>query len=265
MAVFKQNQHTITESVSSAIKNEGNITMKKNSKILMVLAIALVFTIAAGITTFRILAPQRTTIYVFNQNFTAGTPLTPDMFTPIQVDSNIVVAGARAPISHRFITEAEFPTLMRANDSLRVDVGVGTPLIISLLSATGGNAIEMSMQATAIAVTVDVNPITGVTNDLTPGSSVNVYVTFHTGGTRLLMERMRVLAVHRGGSGGSINGVTLELTNAEAISIIDATRNGSIYLGLVNAGGYQFVDQLPENNNQPTPESNIDDVLPGTP
>ena len=152
--------------------------MKKNSKILMVLAIALVFTIAAGICAYQILSPQRTTIYVFNKNYKAGTTLTSDMFTPIQVDSKIVVAGAGAPISHRFITQAEFPTLLRANDSLKSDVGEGTPLVISLLSVTGGNAIEMSMQATAIAVTVDVNSTTGVTNDLAPGASVNVYVTY---------------------------------------------------------------------------------------
>lgn len=239
--------------------------MKKNSKILMVLAIALVFTIAAGICIFQILSPQRTTIYVFNKNYTAGTTLTADMFTPIQVDSKIVVAGANAPISHRFITQAEFPTLLRANDSLKSDVGEGTPLVISLLSVTGGNAIEMSMQATAIAVTVDVTPITGVTNDLAPGAYVNVYVTYHTGGTKLIMEKMRVLAVHKGGSGGSLSGATLELTNSEAVRLIDATKNGSIYLGLVNSGGYQPVEQSSGNNEQTTPKSNVDDVLPSSP
>jgi Flp pilus assembly protein CpaB len=239
--------------------------MKKNSKILMVLAVALIFTVAAGICVFQILSPQRTTVYVFSKNYTAGTQLSADMFTPIQVDSKIVVAGANAPISNRFITQAEFSTLMRANDSLKSDVGEGTPLTISLLSVTGGNAIEMSMQATAIAVTVDVTPITGVTNDLAPGAYVNVYVTYHSGGTQLLMEKMRVLAVHKGGSGGSLSGATLELTNSEAVRLIDATKNGSIYLGLVNAGGYKPVDPSEKKPSQTPPKSNVDDVLPGTP
>ena len=236
--------------------------MKKNSKILMVLVVALIFTIAAGICTYQILSPQRTTIYVFTDNYKAGTKLTMNMFTPIQVDSKIIVAGARTPISQRFITQVEFAELMRANDSLKSDVGEGTPLVISLLSVTGGNAIEMSMQATAVAATVDVDPITGVTNDLAPGARVNVYVTFHSGGTKLLMEKMRVLAVHKGG--GSLNGVTLELTNSEAVQLIDATKNGTIYLGLVNAGGYQLSDQT-NNPDEIKPRSNVNDVLPPAP
>ena len=239
--------------------------MKKHSKILMVIALALVFTIAAGICAYQLLSPQRTTIYAFNKNYKAGTPLTAEMFTPIQMDSKIVVAGAKAPVSQRFITQAEFPALLRANDSLKTDVGEGTPLMCALLTVTGGNAIEMSMQSTAIAVTVDVNPTTGITNDLTPGSSVNVYVTYHTGGTKLIMEKMRVLAVHKSSSGSSLSGVTLELTNSEAVYLIDATKKGSIYMGLVNAGGYQFVEYPTENNNQSVTKSNIDDILPGAP
>jgi Flp pilus assembly protein CpaB len=238
--------------------------MKKNSKILMVLAIALVFTIAAGICAYQILSPQQTTIYVFNKTYTAGTKLTNDMLTPIQVDSKIVIAGANSPISNRFITQAEYPTVMRSNDSLKTDVGEGAPLVISLLSATGGNSIEMSMQSTAIAVTVDVTPITGITNDLAPGASVNVYVTYNTGSTKLILEKMRVLAVHKNGSGGSLSGVTLELTNTEAVYLIDAVKNGSIYLGLVNAGGYQMSDQS-KSSVQQTPKSNVDDVLPTAP
>jgi len=239
--------------------------MKKNSKILMVLTLALVFTIAAGICVYQILSPQRTTVYVFKQGYEAGTPLTADMFSPIQVDSNIVIAGGKAPIGQRFITAAEFPALLRAGDSLKVDVGEGTPLMLNLLSVTGGSAIEMIMQDTAVAVTVDVNPITGVTNNLASGASVNVYVSYHTGGTKLLLEKVRVLAVHKSGSGGALSGATLELTNAEAVRVIDATKNGSIYLGLVNTGGYQPVEPDEEKQENSKPGSNVDNALPQNP
>jgi len=239
--------------------------MKKNSKILMVLALALVFTIAAGICVYQILSPQRSTVYVFNKSYEAGTPLAADMLTPIQVDSNIVIAGGKAPIEQRFITSAEFSALMRTGDSLKTDVGEGTPLMLSLLSTTGGSAIEMIMQDTAVAVTVDVNSITGVTNNLAAGASVNVYVNYHTGGTNLLLEKVRVLAVHKGGSSEALSGATLELTNAEALRVIDATKNGSIYLGLVNTGGYQLVDPDEAPTESPETDSNVDDALPSLP
>ena len=174
--------------------------MKRNMKIVIVLSAALVFAIAAAICIYGFLSPQRSTVYVFDGEYEAGTMLTSDMLTPIQVDADIVVAGAKAPVGQRFVTSQDLPALLKMGDSLKTNVSEGTPLMLSLLSATGGNAIEMTMQSSAVAVTVDATPITGVTNDLEQGASVNVYVTYHTGKTALLFEKMRVLAVHKQGT-----------------------------------------------------------------
>ena len=127
--------------------------------------------------------------------------------------------------------------------------------MLSLLSAIGGNPIEMTMQSSAVAVTVEATPITGVTNDLEQGASVNVYVTYHTGKTSLLFEKMRVLAVHKQGTGGNLSGITLELTNDEAVQLINASGNGTLYFGLVNAGGYEPAYE------QSDPNTNLDDAL----
>lgn len=229
--------------------------MKRNIKILIVLSVAVVFAVAAGISIYAFLSPQRSTVYVFDGEYDAGTMLTADMLTPVQVDSSIMIAGARAPVGQRFVTSDDLPALLKVGDSLKTNVSEGTPLMLSLLSATGGNAIEMTMQSSAVAVTVSATPITGVTNDLEQGASVNVYVTFHTGKTSLLFEKMRVLAVHKDGNGGALSGVTLELTNEEAVQLINASSNGTLYFGLVNAGGYE-----PANENE-NANSNIDDAL----
>lgn len=216
--------------------------MKRNMKIVIVLSAALVFAIAAGICIYGFLSPQRSIVYVFNGAYGAGTMLTADMLTPIQVDSDIVIAGAKAPVGQRFVTAKDLPTLLKMGDSLKNDVAEGMPLMLSLLSATGGNAIEMTMQSSAVAVTVNATPITGITNDLDCGASVNVYVTYHTGKTALLFEKTRVLAVHKQGTGGNLSGITLELTNDEAVQIINASGNGTLYFGLVNARGYESVN-----------------------
>lgn len=228
--------------------------MKRNSKILIVLSVALVFAIAAGVCIYGFLSPQRTTVYVFNNTYEAGTMLTSDMLTPIQVDSSIVVAGAKASVGQRFVTSEDIAALLKMGDSLKSNVEEGTPLMLSLLSATGGNAIEMAMQSTAVAVTLEATAITGVTNDLEQGASVNVYVTYHTGNTAVLFEKMRVLAVHRSGSGGELCGITLELTNEEAVQVINASKNGTLYFGLVNAGGYGSTSDA-------APNENIDNAL----
>ena len=50
--------------------------MSKNKKILMVLIIALVLSVLAGVGVFTLINSQKTTIYSFNGDFKAGTKIT---------------------------------------------------------------------------------------------------------------------------------------------------------------------------------------------
>ena len=215
--------------------------MTKNKKILIAGGVGILCVILVCVAIFAFLSPQRTTIYTFNDAYSAGTPVTADMFTPLQVDSQIVIAGAKADMNKRFVTDAEFEELIKSGDSLRMDVGEGTPLMLSFLSSAGGNAIEIVMQPSAIAVTVNVDSITGVTDELSAESRVNVYVSYRASGTSLLLENMRVLEVYKT-EGGDLSSATLEVTNDQALRLIEAANNGSIHLGLVNGSGYQYVN-----------------------
>ena len=214
--------------------------MKKNKQILIAIALAVVFALCAAYGVYRILEPQRTTIYVFNDDYTTGTQVTADMLTPVQADASVIVAGGTADASSQFITSAEYRDMLQSGNSLRIDVAKGMPLMTSMLSLIGGNRIEMTMQSTAIAVTVSVDGVTGITNDLGPGARVNIYVTYGASGTTLLLENMRVLAVNKTTTNDIIS-ATIEVDNSEAIKLIEAANRGTIYLGLVNGNGYQSV------------------------
>ena len=215
--------------------------MTKNKKILIVSGAGLVSIILVIVCIFAFLSPQRTTIYTFKNAYSAGTQITSDMFTPIQVDSTIVVAGAKADMNKRFVTNKEFEEIIKRGDSLKMDVGEGTPLMLSFLSVTGGNAIEMSMKSSAIAVTVNVDNISGVTDELGAESRVHVYVSYRASRTTLLLENMRVLEVYKNND-GSLNSATLEVNNDQALKLIEAQNNGSLHLGLVNGSGYQYIN-----------------------
>ena len=227
--------------------------MKKNTKIIIAIGAALVFSVLTVLLIIQILTPQRATIYVFNDNYGAGSTLSSNMFTSIQVDSNIVSLGVKNNVNQRFVTQAEYADIIRSGDSLKIDVGKGMPLMQSMLSVAGGNAIEMLMKPSAIAVTISVNGVRGVTNDLSAGSRVNVYYT-GTNGTQLLFENMRVLGVTKTSS-GALAAASLEATHAEAALLINAAENGSLYLGLVNANGYQYLvtDTPTPSTESPTP------------
>lgn len=136
---------------------------------------------------YQILTPQRTTIYVFNDNYAAGTLVTEKMLNSVEVDSNIVVSE---------------------------------------------NRIEMTMKKNAVAVTIGANFITGITNELSAGSRINVYANYNDSST-LLLESVRVLSVGR--ESGVINSLTLEVDISQSLQLIHAYTYGSIHLGLVDA------------------------------
>lgn len=215
--------------------------MNKNKKIIVVLIIALMLALLTGYAIVSFLSPHRTTIYVFKTAYRIGTAITSDMLVPVQVDSSMVVAGRNTNVSEKFITSNEIRALLESGDSLKVSVGEGTPLMKSLLSISGGNSIMMSMSPSSVAVTVDVDNTTGITKELYSGAAVNVYVTSYSGGTFLLFENMRVLDINRKND-GTLSSATLEVTNEQAVKLINSTKNGAIHLGLINPNGYQYED-----------------------
>ena len=213
--------------------------MKKNKKIVIILTFAVILSVLSGIFIYSYLSPARETLYIFNADYEAGTQITGDMLTPVQIDSSIYIAGNAESLSKIFVTPNNLSSVLANADTLKVDVSAGTPLMPTMLSLAGGNDIEVAMQPSAIALTVSVSDVTGISGDLTKESHVNVYVTYRTTGTELILENMRVLAVHT--DNGALSGVTLEVDNNQALKLIDASNNGVIYLGLVNASGYQYV------------------------
>ena len=215
--------------------------MSKNKKIIIILIIAVLLALLTGYAVVSFLSPHRTTIYVFKTAYRIGTAITSDVLVPVQVDSSMVVAGRNTSVSEKFITSKEIRALLESGDSLKVSVGEGTPLMKSLLSISGGNSIMMSMSPSSVAVTVDVDNTTGITKELYSGAAVNVYVTSYSGGTFLLFENMRVLDINRKND-GSLQSATLEVTNEQAVKLINSTKNGAIHLGLINPNGYQYED-----------------------
>ena len=214
--------------------------MKKNNKIIAVLAIAVVLAIAAAVCIIMVLSPQRTKIYVFNDSYKAGTALTQKMLTTVEVDSSVIVAKSTSSTDNFFITDSTLESVLKNNDSLKMDVSDGMPLMKSMLSVTGGNTIEMNMSPSKIALSVSINNVTGVTSELTAGSSVNVYVIKATGSSYLLFENMRLLDVSKSSSSDTLSTATLEVSNAQALKLLDAMTTGDLYLGLVNSSGYQY-------------------------
>ena len=151
-----------------------------------------------------------------------------------------VVNGKKTAASSYYVTSDNYSSIISSAGVLRADVNAGTALMSSMLTTTGGNAIEMRMKKNAVAVSIAVNSVTGVTNTLSAGSRVNVYASYGES-TTLLLQNMRILSVST--KDGSLNAVTLEVDINDSMRLIYAcTHSNGIYLGLVDATGYQYVE-----------------------
>lgn len=223
---------------------KGEIFMNKlkNKKILICILVAVISAVVASVLIFTFLLPARTTMYVFNDSYEAGTPITGSMLTPVQADSKIVVAGSSNGASSHFVTSENYNQIVSSDDVLKFDVSKGDCLMTSMVSSQASNRIVLRMDATSVAITIPVNNTTGVSSSIKPESRVNVYVTYNSGGTYLLLENVRILSVSS--KDGEVNGYTLELNNQQAVMIIDAVNTGTVYCGLTNGEGYMYEPEV---------------------
>lgn len=213
----------------------------KNKKMVIVLLVAILLAALVAFGIYQMLTPQRTTVYIFNADYSAGTQVTTNMLQSIEVDSNIIVGSDRMSTGDFIITESNYAEILTTAGVLRNDVYAGNVFTTSMLSTTGGNRIEMVMKKNAVAVTVDVNNITGVTTGLAYGSRVNVYANYNES-TILLLQNTRVLAVGKD-SNGAVSSVTLEVNLGDSMRVIHACNYGEIHLGLVDVTGYQETEE----------------------
>lgn len=210
-------------------------TKQKDKKYARLLVLAVILAIGAGVGVFFSIRSQKATIYEFNGQYAAGTQVTANMLTPVEVDKTIVIGGEKSSVNSRFVTAGEIDEVLNSADKLRMDVGKGAFLTESTLVEKGGNQIENILTSTGVAVTVDVDSETGVTDDLRAGSFVNVYM--RVAGKLNVIEGLKVISVQTDKNKG-ITSATLECDFEQSKVIAQAADEGSIRFGLT-ASGYQ--------------------------
>lgn len=210
-----------------------------NKKYLILLLAAIVMAVTLCFLLYKFLSPNRAIIYTFKDSYEAGTKLSSDMLSSMEVDSNIVIAGKKTDIADFYITSTEIDSIFKDGEYLLNNVGKGKALSYYDLAKTSATSIEKNMKSSSIAVTVDVDNVTGVTSELRIGSHVNVYS--NTGdNTELILQNMRVIDVSS--NEGIINTVTIECDKQQSLKLIAAKNYGDIHLGLVDAVGYSAIE-----------------------
>lgn len=227
---------------------------------LMILAVGVILAAVSVYLIHMYLTPKRVTVWLFNDNYKAGTALTDDMLYAVQADAKIVVAGAKTDTNTQFVTGAEKSVIVNSGDSLRIDVSAGMPLTKSILSVNGGTSVEMGMDPSKVCVTIPCTSTSGITDDLMKGSRVNVYATGYndTGmaSTVLIFQNMKVANTSK--KDGIIQSLTLEVTVEESLKLINQLNYSTLYFGLVDSTGYQYAEDELSYTANVHPENRFD-------
>lgn len=227
----------------------------KTSKLSFIIIIVLA--LVAGFLAYSYLSSAKTVIYLFADDYSAGTLIEPDMLVPTQIDTSVVYEAA-AWGDAMYVTSENVEEVL--GDYLRVDVIAGTPFMSIHSDQVGGAGAEIRLADDKVAVTMHADNFTCGNPFLTVGSMVNVYTSYQTDEetvTEMKFQNIRVLDVlyaekmNEVSGSPTVSGVTLEVTPEQSVQLQHALEFGSVRLALVK-GGYYIEEDIPAFKMQST-------------
>lgn len=232
--------------------------MSRSQKIAILMILAIICAVVSGFSIYTYCNTSKGFIYVFNDDYKAGTKISKEMFSSIKVDKKIVVDGQKGGLETYYITDENFSKVVKNNEFLLNDVIKDQPFTFVDLAYTSGTSIERSLSGDGMAVTIPISGSAAVTDDLRVGSVVNIYSS-DSFETSLLFENMKIIARNEG---DSISTVTFETNPDDTLDLINAANNYHLYFSLVqpviNESQHSgYVEQKEENIPERIPENEI--------
>lgn len=244
--------------------------MSKTYKVVILIILAAICAVISGISIYVYCNSTKGFIYVFNDNYSAGTKISKDMFYSIKVDDSIIKSGQNAGLDTYYITAENFEKAVKGNEYLLNDVIKDQPFTFVDLAFSSGTSIERSLSGDNMAVTVPISGSAAVTDKLRVGSIVNIYKT-DAAETRLIFENMKIISRN---DGDNISYVTFETSPDDTLDLINAVNNFHLYFALTQPvtdesahSGYVEKGKVMENideitTNEQTTTDTTEDTTP---
>lgn len=221
---------------------------KINSNVVIIIVLGLIIAILS----YQFLTSGKTNIYLFTDDFPAGTEITGDTLISQEISGSIVENVSLNNGDLGYVTENNLENYI--GSYLTTDVIKGTAFMKAYSDEVGGTPAEVRLEPNNVAVTVPVDNITGVNPFINNGARVNVYATVQYQNeqtiTYTLLQNVRVIDVlyaeiyNEMTESPTIMGVTIETTPQQAVELQFACENGAIRLGIVKPGNYKETEKL---------------------
>lgn len=219
--------------------------MKLGQKLLLVFIT--IFGILIAYFTYDYLKGAKTNIYLFANSYEAGTTITRDMLTTLEVDATMVDNLAYSSQEAKYVTDSDLKEIIAAGDTLGTDVYAGTPFMTTETSTIGGSSVERRLGDYKTAITIPVNNISGVSPEISAGAKINIYTCYTTSSYQveeLLFQNVKILEVQATGdkeSGYTLSAITIEINPEDALQLLHAINYQKLDITLLKSGKYNQI------------------------
>lgn len=199
---------------------------------------------------YQFLGSTKTIMYVFANNYEAGTKITRNMFEEVEVDESIVTNLNYKNQNNGkpcFVTKASLDTIINKGEYLGVDVYQGTPFMTTETASYSVSTVERRLSDYKTAITIPVNNLSGVSPEIQAGARINIYASYSTESyevVQLLFQNVKILDVQSTGdssAGYTLTGFTIEVDPNDAMKLLHAINNWDIDITLLKSGAYDVM------------------------
>ena len=221
------------------VKKKG-VNISRTSTLILLLAV--VVAVLVGFGAYQYLNRQRTSIFVYQHDYAAGTKITKDMFGVLDIETSLYNAAASQ--GTHYASAAEINQFIQDGDVLLCDVLAYSPVFTNQNSDSGGNGIENRMGQGLTAVALNVERVRGLPNDLRIGSRLNLTTTYSLNKnqkeTDLILQDIQVVDVVTDPS-GILMTAFVEVEPKNSLQLIHAINAEVVYATVLKPGEYEAV------------------------
>jgi len=200
--------------------------------------LAVIVAILIGFGSWQYLNTQKTTVYLYNNDFSQGTRISKEMFASTQLDTS--VCNAMAGTGNRYVTADDIMQYIAAGDCLLVDVAKYTVSSANQFVASGGTEIESRLAKNMVSVELPVESVAGFSAGVRIGSRLNVvtgYTVDMTKSADLIFQDLLVVDVVND-SNGVLKSVYVEVEPSESVHLMHSIMFENTAVSIIKPGYY---------------------------
>lgn len=236
--ISQYTNNTKGESAVAQIKHMGKSgkgkKMSKGSAIILILV--MIIAIATGIGTYSYLSVQTVMVYLFNDGYKAGTPVTADMFSSYSLPVDLY--NAMSGTGNSYATVNEITDHINNADALLVDVAKYGPVFSNQFLSGGGTGAEIRLGDKKVAVELPADRIQGLGADIRIGSRLNIITSYsidYYKYTEMIFQNLLVVDITQTADGEKI-AVYVEVDPSESLELLHAIAFETVQAELVKPG-----------------------------